>query len=223
MLLKDLQFAMEAPWCYGAWCQLHLVSSICPAWSRRLQPALPDHDAVGRALLCEDRACGVAHSDVVWSDPDTGAALHVGSEDAAFDIAFLRRSKILRVANCTGNIPNFHEGEADLLYYRLNVSRYRSRLDDDTANEFFHMPRFVSDGLRGATAVLVLCRAGRRRAGVVAHACVMWFADQSLDEATTHLRRHRPQIELTDDFVLLMRYLESRLRQRPSLHMRKCT
>ncbi len=108
-------------------------------------PTLPDHDAVGRALLGEDQACGVAHSDVVWLEPGTGAALHVGSEDAAFEIAFLRRSKILRVANCTGNIPNFHKGEADLLYYRFNVSRCRSRLDEDTAREFVDMLRFVSD------------------------------------------------------------------------------
>ena len=207
------------------WCILPLpppvthLSSMVP-----LPPAvLPNHDAVGRALLREDNTYGVAHSHVVWVQAGTGAALYVGSSAAALDMAFLRRRKILRVVNCTGNIPNFYEGQSDLLYYRFNVSRYRSRLDEDTAREFVDMLLFVSDGLRGATAVLVRCRAGRHRAGVVAHACVMWFADQSLEEATTHLRRHRPQIELTDDFVLLMRYLESRLRQQPSLHMRKCT
>ena len=197
------------------WCILPLpppvthLSSMVP-----LPPAvLPNHDAVGRALLREDNTYGVAHSHVVWVQAGTGAALYVGSSAAALDMAFLRRRKILRVVNCTGNIPNFYEGQSDLLYYRFNVSRYRSRLDEHTTDDFMDMLHFVTDGLRGATAVLVHCRAGRHLAGAVAHACVVWIGAKTMQEANEHLRRHRPQIELTHDFLPLMAYLESRLGQ----------
>ena len=98
-LLRDAHAAKRALLCNGdsmlLWCIVPLpppathLSGMVP-----LPPAvLPNHDAVGRAVLSEDDAYGVAHSDVVWVHADTGAALYVGSSAAALDMAFLRRRK----------------------------------------------------------------------------------------------------------------------------------
>ena len=72
-----------------------------------------------------DRAGQWNPVDPIWRHPEGGGTIYVGNQTAASSLPLLRSHGITRVVNCTigaSQIPNFHEEEGHIQYYRFSVS-----------------------------------------------------------------------------------------------------
>eukprot|EP00435_Cladocopium_sp_Y103_P063304 s895_g24.t2 len=148
--------------------------------------------------------------DPLWQHPETRAVFYVGNQTAASNLPLLQKHGITHVVNCTDNMPNYHEGNSSIRYYRFDISRFHRQVKTDADADRFVQPMldFVSSALASGKNVMVHCLAGAHRAGTTGCICLMHFAQLDAKDAVSAAKRCRPIIEPIADFPVLLAKLE---------------
>lgn len=78
--------------------------------------------------------------DALWQHPETRAVFYVGNQTAASNLPLLQKHNITHVVNCTDNMPNYHEANASIRYYRFDISRFHRQVKSDADADRFVKP-----------------------------------------------------------------------------------
>lgn len=78
--------------------------------------------------------------DPLWQHPETRAVFYVGNQTAASNLPLLQKHGITHVVNCTDNMPNYHEGNSSIRYYRFDISRFHRQVKTDADADRFAKP-----------------------------------------------------------------------------------
>jgi len=148
--------------------------------------------------------------DALWQHPETRAVFYVGNQTAASNLPLLQKHNITHVVNCTDNMPNYHESNASIRYYRFDISRFHRQVKSDADADRFVKPMldFVGAALANGKNVMVHCLAGAHRAGTTGCICLMHFAQLDAKEAVSAAKRCRPIIDPIADFPALLAKLQ---------------
>lgn len=118
----------------------------------------------------------------------------------------LKTHGIKYVVNCTGNIPNYHEGKLE--YLRFEVANWMSRpIGEHKQVAAFFAPvfDFIRTAVHQGDSVLVHCLAGAHRAGTTGVASLMYFARMSsAQQAIIAAKTMRPVIEPSETLFIFV-------------------
>lgn len=141
--------------------------------------------------------------------------LYVAGQDVAQNISILRSVGITHIVNCAGpQCPNYHAGEGDLIYTRLDM------FDDSNEDVTWFMYK-AFDAIREAQAaggkVLLHCVAGVSRSCSLAIGWLMHRSHLSYQNAYNEVRAHRPVCAPNAAFICgLLEWQTRRTSSKPS-------
>lgn len=120
-------------------------------------------------------------SGEIWADEIVDSKLWLGAGRDAENLPQLRAHGITHVLNVADDVPNFHEGEADLTYLCLKITDFGggSRHAYPDAVKFVRAAWAAPGGGR----VLVHCANGSNRSATVTIAVCMDLLDLTLADA----------------------------------------
>ena len=154
-------------------------------------------DAAGKKI----NACGKYNNlDALWSSPSNGASIFVGNQTAARSLDILDKNHITCVVNCTDCMPNYHQDNSRISYYRFDISAFvhspksGDYMDKEIKTFISPMLAFVMDAISSGKSVLVHCLAGAHRAGTTGIALLMVFGEMNQNVATATAKRLRDVI-----------------------------
>lgn len=134
-------------------------------------------------------------SDVLWKHPETKAAVYIGNETSSKNLFEIEKLGVSSIVNCTRNMPNFHEENEKLSYFRFIITSFYERRDLDDPEkvlEFFTpVFEFIDNALSKGSSVLVHCLAGAHRSGATGIAFLMHKTGWNLEEAKKAAKSRR--------------------------------
>ena len=194
-LLNDPLTASEGSCCLA----LHMTS-VEEVMARRR--ALAD----GRIWADRVLTCGDMRQDAGPESCTASACeLWLGAGRDAANLEKLREHKITHILNVADDVPNFHEGKADLTYKCLGVTDFGG--DDGISRTFPAAKAFVLDAWAAGGRVLCHCANGSNRSATVAIALAMDLCGLELAAAWAIIHsRHSQTAPLVDNCAELCRY-----------------
>lgn len=104
---------------------------------------------------------------LIWTHPTSGGQLWLGNDTAAQDLAGLQRSCITHIVNCTRELPNYHEQNTGLSYFRFVISdSWQCRTIEATRALFDPPLSWMHTALSQGRHVLSHCLAGAHRSAM---------------------------------------------------------
>lgn len=167
-----------------------------------------------------------AKSTIIYHDPTTGGAIHVGNTIAASSINHLNAmppSPCRRIVHCMGTkrfAQRPFRDDPDFLYLDFPIAQWKNLIGYDKCGDSMQVLRFfqplfdfLDREMRQGKVVLIHCLAGAHRAGTTGIASLMYLTGMSAQEATKTAKSLRPIIDPIGDFPRLLQLLDEGLNQ----------
>jgi len=130
--------------------------------------------------------------DLIWVHPN-GGKLFLGDAMAAQSRDMLAAHGITHVINCTQDLPNYHQHDADLTYYRFVISGCWRLTDVVECRKFFQEPlQWMEQVLASGNHLLSHCLAGAHRSAMNVALYLYLYWKQEEETIYDLIRRRRP-------------------------------
>lgn len=140
------------------------------------------------------------HVSILYSDPtEIKKNFLLGTGYNASNYSTLETYKIKTIINVTDNIPNYFQGNSDIIYHNIPI------LDDSNS----HLTDYISDLIRfidenpinDDNQILIHCYMGSSRSASVMIILFMYLYKMTYDESLNLIRQKRPIVNLNVNFI----------------------